>query len=81
LIYLINQNQISSSKIIANTLLELYIKDSATKKDHATVKGQLTLKEKKVLEFLTNNSSSYDVNLALIICQLHNFRVNIIFII
>ncbi len=35
----------------------------------------VSLKEKRALEFLTVNYNSYDMNLALIICQLHNFRV------
>ena len=88
------QNQISNSKLIANTLLELYIKnisesakntnDNNKKKDlidHAINESAddltekvLSLQERKALEFLTS-SSSYDINLALVICQLHNFKV------
>lgn len=36
----------------------------------------VSLKEKRAIEFLTTNPSAYDMNLALIICQLHNFRVS-----
>ncbi len=35
----------------------------------------VSLKEKKALEFLTANYNSYDMNLALVTCQLHNFKV------
>jgi hypothetical protein len=34
----------------------------------------LSLQERKALEFLST-STSYDMNLALVICQLHNFKV------
>lgn len=72
-----HKNHLNDSKIIANTLLELYIKSiadtqSTNKKEPNKV---MTLQEKKVLEFLTSSSSSYDTNLALILCQLYNFRV------
>lgn len=40
----------------------------------------VTLKEKRALEFLTNNYNSYDMNLALIICQLHNFRPGMLYL-
>jgi hypothetical protein len=85
--------------LIANTLLELYLKDiSEAKKKSFEMKQlissrkdlidqainesniendekTLSFQEKKALEFLTS-SSSYDMNIALVICQLHNFKVN-----
>jgi hypothetical protein len=39
-----------------------------------------SLKEKKALEFLTSNYSNYDTNLALSICQLHNFKPGLLFL-
>lgn len=93
----IHTNHISSSNIIANTLLELYINSfsdpfkSTNKLDEArhflqdvdtnsyhgrnSANKSVSLKEKKALEFLMANSEAYDMNLALVICQLHNFRV------
>lgn len=89
------KNHISNSKIIGNTLLELYIntfsdpnKDSNNLDEaksflenvgnyRSVSTKSVTLKEKRALEFLTNNYDSYDMNLALIICQLHNFRVSL----
>jgi hypothetical protein len=35
----------------------------------------LSLPEKRALEFLTQNYSLYEMNSALAVCQLHNFRV------
>jgi vacuolar protein sorting-associated protein 11 len=80
------KNQISSSTIISNTLLELYINSlaaaqNAPKPSDNSInqkKDLLTLeeKEKRAFNFLSSNYASYDMNLALIICQLHNFRVN-----
>ena len=45
--------------------------------EELTVKSEKTisLQEKRALEFLTQNHMLYDLNLALVICQLHNFRV------
>ena len=45
----------------------------AAKETSPALKSGVSLKEKRALEFLAN--SSYDVNLALIVCQLHNFKV------
>ena len=91
------KNQISNSKVILNTLLELYINsfsnESSSNKDTNSVLKSKSLKttkeefspksdkiisfqEKRALEFLTQNHMLYDMNLALGICQLHNFRVN-----
>ena len=48
---------------------------AAPKEASPGLKSGVSLKEKRALEFLAN--SSYDVNLALIVCQLHNFKVTI----
>lgn len=97
----------SNSKVIANTLLELYINsfsDPLTKKKIGSNKNIIdelnmesssppsvsqikqsattvtSLKEKKALEFLTSNYTLYDTNLALSICQLHNFKPGLLFL-
>lgn len=36
--------------------------------------------EKKALEFLASNIQSYDMNLALVICQLNNFKSGMLFL-
>ncbi len=93
------KNQISNSKVILNTLLELYInsfsnessnrdanslsksKSLKTTKEEFSPKSEkiISFQEKRALEFLTQNHMLYDMNLALGICQLHNFRVNFCF--
>jgi hypothetical protein len=97
----------SNSKVILNTLLELYINsfsdpftkkklgsnknlidelkmDSSSPPSVSSIKQSATtvasLKEKKALEFLTSNYSLYDTNLALGICQLHNFKPGLLFL-
>ena len=89
----IHKGQMSSSKVIANTLLELYVNSFSATDSKASSKSLIdeisppvaskqpssntvaSLKEKQALEFLTANYSTYDTNLALVICQLHNFKV------
>ena len=109
----IHKNQISTSKIISNTLLELYINsfsdpirsrqklptlqqsptnfkdDFITENNSSTTtattaaannKSTISLQEKKALEFLTNNYSQYDTNLALVVCQLYNFKAGMLYL-
>ncbi len=40
----------------------------------------ISVNEKRALEFLANNQSAYDINLALIVCQLHNFKAGLLFL-
>ena len=40
----------------------------------------ISLQEKRALEFLTQNHTLFDMNLALVICQLHNFRAGMLFL-
>lgn len=82
-------NGISESKLISNTLLELYIdsfsklqkKDSTSKLSHGLNNEEnsslrsISIQERKALEFLKSSNSNYDMNLALNICQLHQFKV------
>lgn len=89
------KNQISNSKLIVNTLLELYIKriaegggetsssvspstkssGSSAAATNKTIEKPMTIHEKKALEFLASNIAAYDMNLALAVCQLNNFKV------
>lgn len=45
--------------------------------DNLTSSKISSLQERRALEFLMLNNSSYDMSLALVICQLHQFKVNI----
>lgn len=93
IVYENKKNQISNSKLIVNTLLELYIKRisegetlgspttaaavaSATK----TIDKPMSIHEKKALEFLASNLAAYDMNLALAVCQLNNFKAGLLFL-
>ena len=33
------------------------------------------IKEKQIMDFLSVHDTSYDINQALVICQMYNFRV------
>lgn len=84
------KSHISNSKLIVNTLLELYIKrinedssdeeaseDASDQQESKSQEKSVSIHEKKALEFLASNISAYDMNLALVICQLNNFKVNV----
>lgn len=75
----IHVKQLSNSKLIVNTLLELYVKRISEQKgkDSGDDAKLTSINEKKALDFLATNISSYDMNLALSICQLHQFKVRI----
>ena len=47
----------------------------ASEEVNAKTEKSISLQEKRALEFLTQNHMLYDLNLALVICQLHNFKV------
>jgi hypothetical protein len=38
------------------------------------------IKEKQIMDFLSLHDTSYDINQALVICQLYNFKVNFLFL-
>jgi gas vesicle protein len=93
----IHKNKKSNSKVILNTLLELYINsfsnESLNKETNLPLKNKLpeiltkvddekrvSFYEKRALEFLTQNYTLYDMNLALVICQLHNFKAGMLYL-
>ena len=61
-------------------MLELYINsltEGEVKDDNVSslILKVVSIKEKRALEFLVSNYGNYDINLALVICQLNNFKV------
>lgn len=61
-----------ANSLLKNKNLKIAKDEFAPKSDKI-----ISLQEKRALEFLTQNHMLYDMNLALGICQLHNFRVNL----
>ena len=78
------KNHLSNSIVISNTLLELYNKAyseavkalrSAPASDGGSGSAALVAaEEKRALDFLRSKEAAYDTNLALTVCQLHNFQ-------
>ncbi|XP_072041834.1 vacuolar protein sorting-associated protein 11 homolog [Amphiura filiformis] len=70
--------QQDSPSLIYNTLLELYLHDLA----HVEIKEKATKKEleRKAMDLLQTSDSHYDIDQALILCQMHNFKKGILFL-
>ncbi|RNA18522.1 vacuolar sorting-associated 11 -like protein [Brachionus plicatilis] len=92
----IQKKQINS-KIISNTLLELYLKrvaetgtknkknqklliEDAMNENILSSNSSLSIQEKYALEFLMSNDTSYDMSLALTLCQLHQFKAGLLYL-
>ncbi|XP_019628396.1 PREDICTED: vacuolar protein sorting-associated protein 11 homolog [Branchiostoma belcheri] len=66
--------QPSSPSLLYNTLLELYLHDMA---HDGSQKAEL---DRKSLDLLQNTDAHYDVNQALVLCQMHNYKAGILYL-
>jgi len=67
------KNKISNSAVVFNTLLELNIQETSAQPSNK-------MKESATLEFMSVYSSNYDINQALVVCQLYNFAAGLLFL-
>eukprot|EP00918_Siedleckia_nematoides_P018931 GHVU01040411.1.p1 GENE.GHVU01040411.1~~GHVU01040411.1.p1 ORF type:complete len:904 (-),score=100.20 GHVU01040411.1:521-3232(-) len=68
--------QPGSAPLLYNTLLELYLHDFV----HEPALGIKAEKEKKTLDLLQNQNAGYDLDQALLLCQIHNFKPGILYL-
>ncbi|XP_005091075.1 vacuolar protein sorting-associated protein 11 homolog isoform X1 [Aplysia californica] len=68
--------QPNSSNLVYNTLLELYLHDMVHEKG---ISARVE-RERKTLELLKNPDANYDIDQALILCQMNNFKAGILFL-
>nr|XP_054754971.1 vacuolar protein sorting-associated protein 11 homolog isoform X1 [Lytechinus pictus] len=68
--------QTESSSQIYNTLLELYLHDMAHEKEK---RPRLEL-EKKAMALLQTGETRYDIDQALVLCQMHSFQKGILYL-
>ncbi|CAI9739698.1 sorting-associated 11 homolog [Octopus vulgaris] len=68
--------QPNSSSLLYNTLLELYLQNTG----HETEPVSKEDKERKTLELLQGSKAGYDINQALVLCQMHNFTAGILYL-
>ncbi|XP_067666114.1 vacuolar protein sorting-associated protein 11 homolog [Haliotis asinina] len=68
--------QPNSSNLVYNTLLELYLHDMMHERDIAPRVDR----ERKTLELLKNPDARYDIDHALILCQMNNFKAGILYL-
>jgi len=68
--------QPNSTNLMYNTLLELYLHDMVHEKE---IKFRVE-RERKTLELLKNPEAKYDIDQALILCQMNNFKAGILFL-
>ncbi|GFR61248.1 vacuolar protein sorting-associated protein 11-like protein [Elysia marginata] len=68
--------QPASSNLVYNTLLELYLHDMV----HEKVISARVERERKTLELLKNPDANYDIDQALILCQMNNFKAGILYL-
>ncbi|GFO24686.1 vacuolar protein sorting-associated protein 11-like protein [Plakobranchus ocellatus] len=68
--------QPASSNLVYNTLLELYLHDMV----HEKVIVTRVERERKTLELLKNPDANYDIDQALILCQMNNFKAGILYL-
>ena len=67
------------SNVIYNTLLELYLHDaSQALSEKKFVEG--ADQEKKALDLITNTESKYDLDHAMVLAQMHNFKRGILYL-
>lgn len=69
--------QPESSQLIYNTYLELCLNDMMHKQDGTREKKDL---EKKAMDLLQTGEDRYDIDLALVLCQKHNFSKGILYL-
>ncbi|XP_022091158.1 vacuolar protein sorting-associated protein 11 homolog isoform X2 [Acanthaster planci] len=68
--------QPDSSHLIYNTLLELYLHDMAHEGER---RNRLEL-HRKAMDLLQTSDALYDIDQALVLCQMHNFKQGILFL-
>eukprot|EP00057_Strongylocentrotus_purpuratus_P015993 XP_011670467.1 PREDICTED: vacuolar protein sorting-associated protein 11 homolog [Strongylocentrotus purpuratus] len=68
--------QTESSSQIYNTLLELYLHDMA----HETEKRPRLELERKAMALLQTGETRYDIDQALVLCQMHSFQKGILYL-
>ncbi|ELT88573.1 hypothetical protein CAPTEDRAFT_218778 [Capitella teleta] len=68
--------QPGSSQIMYNTLLELYLQ----RYSHQTDGASKTDEERRCLEFLQGSPNGYDLDQALVMCQMHSFKAGVLFL-
>lgn len=68
--------QPASSNLVYNTLLELYLHDMV----HEKVISTRVERERKTLELLKNPDANYDIDQALVLCQMNNFKAGILYL-
>ncbi|PIK39430.1 putative vacuolar protein sorting-associated protein 11-like [Apostichopus japonicus] len=69
--------QPESSQLIYNTYLELCLNDMMHKQDGSRDKRDV---EKKAMDLLQTGEGHYDIDLALVLCQKHNFSKGILYL-
>ncbi|XP_074656340.1 vacuolar protein sorting-associated protein 11 homolog [Tubulanus polymorphus] len=67
--------QPNSPSLVYTTLIELYLQEITHEKDPS----RKTTKERKLLDLLQNPEAGYDVNQALVLCQMNDFKDGILF--
>ncbi|XP_036368498.1 vacuolar protein sorting-associated protein 11 homolog isoform X3 [Octopus sinensis] len=73
--------QPNSSSLLYNTLLELYLQNTGHETEPvAKSKTSKEDKERKTLELLQGSKAGYDINQALVLCQMHNFTAGILYL-
>ncbi|XP_071483682.1 vacuolar protein sorting-associated protein 11 homolog [Diadema antillarum] len=68
--------QTESSSQIYNTLLELYLHDMA----HEAERRPRLILEKKAMGLLQTGEARYDIDQALVLCQMHSFQKGILYL-
>ncbi|CAE1174781.1 VPS11 [Acanthosepion pharaonis] len=68
--------QPNSPSLLYNTLLELYLQDTI----HETEPTLKAEKERRTLELLQGSEAGYDIDQALVLCQMHNFTAGILYL-
>ena len=63
--------------VISNTLLELYMTSMDELPSNSSERG---LREAKTLELLKSRSAKYDIDHALVLAQMHNFKAGILYL-
>ena len=63
--------------VISNTLLELYMTSMDELPSNSPERG---VREAKTLELLKSKTAKYDIDHALVLAQMHNFKAGILYL-
>ncbi|KAH3841675.1 vacuolar protein sorting-associated protein 11 homolog [Dreissena polymorpha] len=66
----------NSPSLLYNTLLELYLHDLT----HQPKSEEKEAKQKKTIDLLRNPQANYDLDQALVLCQMNNFQLGILYL-